>query len=57
MAFQSINPTNNKVVKSFDEMTDTAAEAAISKAVITFDQWKQTEYQTRAQLLYAVSGL
>lgn len=57
MAFQSINPTNNKVVKSFDEMTDTAAEAAISKAVITFDQWKQTDYQTRAQLLYAVSGL
>jgi succinate-semialdehyde dehydrogenase / glutarate-semialdehyde dehydrogenase len=57
MAFQSINPTNNKVVKSFDEMTDTAAEAAISKAVITFDQWKQTDYKTRAQLLYAVSGL
>ena len=57
MAFQSINPTNNKVVKSFDEMTDTAAEAAISKAVITFDQWKQTDYQNRAQLLYAVSGL
>jgi succinate-semialdehyde dehydrogenase/glutarate-semialdehyde dehydrogenase len=57
MAFQSINPTTNKVVKSFDEMTDNTVEVAISKAVITFDQWKLTDYQTRAQLLYAVSGL
>jgi succinate-semialdehyde dehydrogenase/glutarate-semialdehyde dehydrogenase len=57
MAFQSINPTTNKVVKSFDEMTDNTVDVAISKAVITFDQWKLTDYQTRAQLLYAVSGL
>ncbi len=57
MAFQTINPTTNKVVKSFDEMTAAAAEEAISKATIAFDQWKQTDYQTRAQILYTVSGL
>jgi succinate-semialdehyde dehydrogenase / glutarate-semialdehyde dehydrogenase len=57
MAIQSINPTNNKVVKSFDEMTDNATEESISKATIAFDQWKQTDYQTRAHLLYTVSGL
>jgi succinate-semialdehyde dehydrogenase/glutarate-semialdehyde dehydrogenase len=57
MAFQTINPTTNKVVKSFDEMTAAAAEEAISKATIAFEHWKQTDYQTRAQILYTVSGL
>lgn len=57
MAFQTINPTTNKAIESFDEMTDVATEEAISKAVFTFHQWKQTDYQTRSKLLYAVSGL
>lgn len=57
MAFQTINPANNKVVKSFDEMTDTAVEKAITQAVIAFEEWKLTDYQTRAQLLYTVAGL
>ena len=57
MAFQTINPTTNKVVKSFDEMKDTAVEQAIATAASTFDEWKLTDYQTRAQLLYTVAGL
>ena len=57
MAFQTINPTNNQVVKSFDEMTDATVEKAISQASTAFEEWKQTDYQTRAQLLYTVAGL
>jgi succinate-semialdehyde dehydrogenase/glutarate-semialdehyde dehydrogenase len=57
MAIQSINPTNNKVVMSFDEMTDTAIESSVSNASNAYHDWKQTDYQTRAKLLYAVSGL
>jgi succinate-semialdehyde dehydrogenase/glutarate-semialdehyde dehydrogenase len=57
MTFQTINPTNNKVVKSFDEMTDATVETAIAQAANAFDEWKQTDYQTRSQLLYTVSGL
>ncbi len=57
MKFQTINPTNNKVVKSFDEMSDATVEKSISQASMAFDEWKQTDYQTRAQLLYAVAGL
>ena len=57
MAFQTINPTNNKVVKSFDAMTDAAVDKAISKASTAYDEWKLTDYQTRAQILYTVSGL
>ncbi len=57
MTFQTINPTNNKVVKSFDEMTDTTVETVISQAAIAFNEWKLTDYQTRSQLLYTVAGL
>lgn len=57
MKFQTINPTNNKVVKSFDEMNDATVEKSIAQASSAFDEWKQTDYQTRAQLLYAVAGL
>jgi succinate-semialdehyde dehydrogenase/glutarate-semialdehyde dehydrogenase len=57
MAFQTINPTTNKVVKSFDEINDVALDKAVATAASAFDEWKKTDYQTRAQLLYTVSGL
>lgn len=57
MAIQTINPTTNKLVKSFDEMTEAAVENAVAMAVISYDEWKNTDYQTRAQLLYKVAGL
>ncbi|CAN1564754.1 PutA NAD-dependent aldehyde dehydrogenases [Flavobacteriaceae bacterium] len=57
MAIQTINPTTNKVVKSFDEMTVAAVDKAVANAAIAFEEWKQTDYQTRAQLLYTVAGL
>ncbi len=57
MTFQTINPTTNKVIKSFDEMTDSAVDKAVATAATTFDDWKKTDYQTRAQLLYTVAGL
>jgi succinate-semialdehyde dehydrogenase/glutarate-semialdehyde dehydrogenase len=57
MAFQTINPANNKVVKSFDEMTDATLKTAVTNAATAFAEWKKTDYQTRSQLLYTVSGL
>ena len=57
MAIQTINPTTNKLVKSFDEMTEAAVENAVAMAVISYDKWKNIDYQTRAQLLYKVAGL
>lgn len=57
MAFQTINPTTNKLIKSFDEMTDATLDKAVAQATTAFDEWKQTDYQTRSQLLYTVAGL
>ena len=57
MAIQTINPTTNKLVKSFAEMTEAAVENAVAMAVISYNEWKNIDYQTRAQLLYKVAGL
>ncbi|MFY8036504.1 MAG: aldehyde dehydrogenase family protein, partial [Cyclobacteriaceae bacterium] len=57
MAIQTINPATNQLIKSFDEMTEAAVEKSVATAVHTFNDWKKTDYQTRAQLLYAVAGL
>jgi succinate-semialdehyde dehydrogenase/glutarate-semialdehyde dehydrogenase len=57
MQFQTIDPTTNKVVKSFDEMDAATVDKLIAKAVSTFDEWKKTDYKTRSELLYRVAGL
>jgi succinate-semialdehyde dehydrogenase/glutarate-semialdehyde dehydrogenase len=57
MAFQTINPTINAVIKSFDETNDVALEKYVAQATTTFNEWKNTDYQTRSQLLYTVAGL
>jgi len=57
MAFQTTNPATNKVVKSFDEMTDATVDKAIAQAAIAYDEWKHTDYKTRAHLLFNVAGL
>ena len=38
-------------------MTDDVVAKAITAADTTFEEWKQTDYQTRSQLLYTVAGL
>ena len=47
MSFQTINPATNKVVKSFEEMTDVAVDNAVAKSVAAFEEWKKTDYHTR----------
>ena len=48
MPIQTVNPLTNKLVKSFEEMTDKAVESAVVQAVKTFADWKKTTYEQRA---------
>jgi succinate-semialdehyde dehydrogenase/glutarate-semialdehyde dehydrogenase len=41
MSIQTINPTTNKVLKSFEEMTEKAVTEAVTQASDAFDQWKK----------------
>lgn len=57
MSIQTINPATNKVIKSFEEMTDSTVDSAVGKAVKAFEDWKHTSYEVRAKLLHKVASL
>ena len=57
MSIQTINPATNKVVKSFEEMTDKEVEQALAQSDITFHEWKKTSYSERAAVLNKVASL
>ena len=56
MPIQTVNPLTNKVVKSFEEMTDAAVETSIVQASKTFVDWKKTTYQQRFGLRTRIVG-
>lgn len=57
MAIQTTNPATNKILKSFDEMTDKQVDDAIVQAANTFQDWKKTSYSERAAVLNKVASL
>jgi succinate-semialdehyde dehydrogenase/glutarate-semialdehyde dehydrogenase len=57
MSIQTTNPNTNKIVKSFDEMSDVQVEAAISKSNSFFHEWKKTSYADRSKVLHKVAVL
>ncbi|SHN00618.1 NAD-dependent succinate-semialdehyde dehydrogenase [Flavobacterium xinjiangense] len=57
MSIQTVNPYNNKVVKSFEEMSDKTVDTLIEKSVKTFKEWKETSYAERAKILHKVAKI
>ena len=57
MAIQTTNPATNKVLRSFEEMSEPAVDKLITQAVIAFASWKTTPFQHRAELLHKVATL
>ena len=57
MSIQSINPATNKVIKTFEEMSEASVDRLVAKSVETFTVWKMTPYSNRAALLHTVAGL
>lgn len=50
MAYQSINPNDGKLVKTFDEMSDKALQAAIAAAETCYGSWRRTGFALRAAI-------
>jgi succinate-semialdehyde dehydrogenase / glutarate-semialdehyde dehydrogenase len=57
MPIQTINPATNKLVKSFEEMTEQAEDAAVAQATEAYTSWRKTPYQQRASILHMVASL
>lgn len=57
MAIKTINPYNNKEIKSFEEFSEEAVEKKIAKADKTYQKWKTIAIKQRAELLMNVASL
>jgi succinate-semialdehyde dehydrogenase/glutarate-semialdehyde dehydrogenase len=57
MAYQSINPFDNHLEKSFDEISDAQLEAKLAAAAACFVTWKRTSYAHRAKIVARASVL
>ena len=57
MSIQTVNPSTNNLVKSFQEMSIREVDAAISKSTSAFQNWRKTTYKERADLLHKVASL
>ena len=57
MSIKSTNPATNRVVKTFEEMTEENVEKFIAQSAATFKEWKMTDYKKRAETLHKVADL
>ena len=48
MAYRTVNPYNNQVVATFDDLTDAEAMNLLAQAQKTFESWSQMSYAERA---------
>jgi succinate-semialdehyde dehydrogenase/glutarate-semialdehyde dehydrogenase len=57
MEYQSVNPSDNKLVRSFEEITDQQLEQKIAAATACFAVWKQKSYAERAKIVSTAARL
>ena len=51
MAYQSINPSTGKTLKSFDAMSDKKLDAALATAASCYESWRRKSYAERAAVI------
>ena len=51
MAYRSVNPYDNKILKTFEELTDKQLETALETAATCFETWRQTTFAERAAVV------
>ena len=48
MAYQSVNPYDGRILKTFEEFTDNQLETALENATACFETWRHATFATRA---------
>lgn len=48
MSYQSVNPYDGKVFKTFEQLTDRQLESALETAATCFETWRHTTFAARA---------
>jgi len=58
VAYQSVNPFSGELLRSFDRLTDSQMESALSKADSTFQHiWSKANFQDRAKIISRAASL
>jgi succinate-semialdehyde dehydrogenase / glutarate-semialdehyde dehydrogenase len=57
MAYQSVNPYNGKVLKTFKEFTDKQLERTLVLAVTCYETWRQKTYAQRAAVVKKAAAI
>ena len=57
MTYQSVNPFDGKVAKTFPELTDAQLETAIQTAATCYETWRHKSYAERAKVVAKAAEL
>ena len=57
MGYQTVNPFNNEVVASFEDLTDEQAMELLAQAQKTFESWSQTSFDERAAVCRGAAAI
>lgn len=57
MTYQSVNPFDGKVLKTFEDTTDTQLETAIATAAACFEIWRHKTFPERAVILAKAAAI
>ena len=57
MGYQSVNPANGKVLKTFKELTDKELESKIAAAATCYEIWRRKTYGERAKIVSRAAAL
>lgn len=57
MTYQSVNPYNGNVLKTFDGLTDKQLESALETAATCFENWRHTSFAERADVVAKAASI
>ncbi len=57
MAYQSINPYDGKLLKTFDGITDVELESALVTANTCFESWRLKMFAQRAKIVARAAAI
>jgi len=57
MSYQTLNPFDGKLIKSFNEISNSELDAKLETAQACFETWRHTSYADRAKILHKASEL
>ena len=57
MAYQTVNPYDNQIVATFDDLTDEQAMDLLAQAQKTFESWSQTSFAERTAVIKRAAAI